>query len=110
MYIYSRSEHRIIFISWVLERQKVDKKGTKTSEKRSGKKTKRREAENKKEWKEFASLIWAPFWENKFAVVGGFARGHNLSVLDGLVKVHNLPSGLNLVPPFFASFKIIRTL
>ena len=29
VYIYSRSEDRIIFISWVLERQKVDKKGTK---------------------------------------------------------------------------------
>ena len=33
VYIYSRSEDRIIFISWVLERQKVDKKGTKRSEK-----------------------------------------------------------------------------
>ena len=109
VYIYSRSEDRIIFISWVLERQKVDKKGTKRSEKRSGKKAKRRKGENKKEWKEFASLIWAPFWENEFAVVGDFAKGHNLSVLGGFVKGHNLPSGLNLVQPFFMSFNIIRT-
>ena len=102
----------IFFFFWLCIRE-IER--TKRNEKRSGKKTKRRmgreqkgvkervdrkqkgeRVENKKEWKE-SVFNRDSILENKFAVLGGFARCDNLSVLGGFPKGHNLSSGFSLV-------------
>ena len=52
--------------------------------------------ENKKEWKRSVSLRNS-ILENKFAVLGGFMRSRNLSLLGGFTKSYKLSGGFSLV-------------
>ena len=73
-----------------------DRNGTKRSEKRSRKKQQGKWVENKKEWKRSVSLRNS-ILENKFAVLGGFMRSRNLSLLGGFTKGYKLSGGFSLV-------------
>ena len=71
------------------------------------KKWKKEWAENKKGNRKKTIFNRDSLLENRFAVLGGFAKGHNLSVLGGFGKGHNLLDSFSLA--IFASFNKIST-
>lgn len=80
-----------------------NKKENRETTKRSGKKTKRGKGRKQKGVERIGVFNQDSFLENKFSVLGGFAKGHNLFMLGGFVRHHNLFSGFSLV--IFCTFQ-----